>query len=106
MLEKYSNAYLLDDFVYEEELYYKAEVRVTTTPNQLVQDDWEWQYEYLSLLDEDFGIVTRINNPSFTLFTKQQADFVDNRFYNDYIEWENYMHDDNPYEDYHLGDFS
>ena len=106
MLEQYNNNYVLDEFPYEGETYYKAEVGVKTVPNHFTEDDWEWQYEYLKLVNEDFDKVKHIKNPEFTLFNKKQADYIDNKFYNDYIDWVHYTQDDNPYDDYNLGDFS
>ncbi len=106
MLQDYRNSYLLEDFTYEDELYYQSEVGVSTVPNTFIRDDWEWRYDYLSLMDEDYRIVKRIDNPAYILFNKRDVDFINNRFYNDYISWEQDQRDDNLYRDYCLGDFS
>lgn len=85
-MQQYENYYILDEYLFRDE-YYKAHVWVKTNINPTVENDWGWDLTKLVLYNIDWELQYLFVNPSFTMLSDKQQNYIDSSFLGDYIWW-------------------
>lgn len=89
----YENCYCIEDLLFKDNFYDSyIYVRIDIEPR--IDNDWGWNITKIELYNKDGSLHDEFYNPSFTILSSKEQNYIDEKFKNDYDVWL----EENPYD--------